>query len=300
MSDTPLDRAVRTAALPLSPSHQDSHEYNNNRAPSASNTPNAPNRAPSPTANLTDTTSRNLRTAFDALDLEADNSISVDHIKQIIPVVFPDTPPTWDTLQHSIRTACELSDNDEPPDTITFPQFVNFFIALDEELIRTASASSKDLEQDNYDDPAPSQDPPPDQSNPQMSSNITPSKRHRKAPRKEDDPFDLFHFDMSNIDNVFSMLDPSGDNKITPTELHDTLNSLGFAISHDEATAMVDLASSNHNARFFNNQHFHSLVRNLRSTVSHIEQTHVADRRTDDKHLSRQHRVRHNLRKSNE
>lgn len=296
MSASPLDRAVGPALLPTSPSHQDSHDYNNASAASHRKSFST-RRAARATANLTDTTSRNLRAAFDALDLHADNAISIDHIKEIIPVVFSDTPPTWDTFQYSIRTACELSEDDDPPETITFPQFVNFLIALDEKLIRTASASTGELQEDNHSDPAPSQDPLPDQSTPLKSSDKPPRKR-QNAPNKEDDPFDLFHFDMSSIDDVFTMLDPSGDDNVSPTELHDTLNSLGFAISHDEAAAMVDLASGRHNARYFNNQRFHSLVRTLRSTISLADQTHTTDSPVDDKTQRRQSRARHNIRKS--
>lgn len=295
MSGSPLDRAVGPASIPIPPSHQDSHDYNTSTAHHRKSP--ATRRAARATANLTDTTSRNLRAAFDALDLQADNSISIHHVKEIIPVVFSDTPPTWDTFQYSIRTACDLSEDDDPPETITFPQFVNLIIALDEKLIRTASASTGALQEDDRSDPAPSQDPLPDQSAPLDSSDKTPRKR-QNVPKKEDDPFDLFHFDMSSIDNVFSMLDPSGDDNVSPTELHDTLNSLGFSISHDEAAAMVDLASGRHNARYFNNQHFHSLVRTLRSTIPAADRTHTTDSPVHDKTQRHQSRVRHNIRKS--
>lgn len=286
MSSNPLFRSINSSMINHSSSvPAEIRKHFSTSAASVSNPPTinsgATNLSGYPFTTLTDTTSRNLRAVFDALDLQADDVVAVEHINQIIPVVFNDNPPSQHTLDHVLRMSCELSDQEDLPDTLTFPQFVNFFISLDEELIRNADGVSADSKLPDADDDSPSASRGGPGHDAKAMSTVKSRKHTHPAPKKEDDPFDMFHFDMSNIDNIFRMLSSTNET-VTSSQLHDTLNSLGFQISHDEASAMVDLAAASRDAQSFNRRHFHNLVRTLRSTISYPDE--ASDKDTNESH----------------
>lgn len=106
---------------------------------------------------LDDNTIQNFHAVFSHYDSDGDDALTIAQLRQVISLFTDDAePPSRDNSDRettALRLACNLLNDDPLPDTITFPQFLNFFAAYesdtDEDLRSSPNEIFQQLDPDN-------------------------------------------------------------------------------------------------------------------------------------------------------
>lgn len=97
---------------------------------------------------LDDSTIQNFRAVFSHYDSDGDDLLSIGQLRQVVSLLTNEEPLSGDNSDHettALHLACNILDDDPLPESITFPQFLNFFAAYENDKDEDLHASSKEI-----------------------------------------------------------------------------------------------------------------------------------------------------------